>query len=353
MMIKRYPAAVLSMLVSILVASVILWFSISPSYAASAGDKVSWRVICGEEGGLAYGMSGGLSKFISERVNNLQMLPEPGGTVAGARLVSRGEATATYGNPGLLQEAYAGKGPFEKTPLGKVKPLHTIYFYPVTMFMVVRADSNIHKIDDLAGKKISLGTPAVGLTTASVDLFKAWGLWDKVDNRWISMSDFAEALKAERVDAVLGWTVGDFSAGTTVVQIDLYSKVRVLSLSDAQKKAVPKVVGLSYRTTPAKSGFKQNIGVDAIPGWAFWYGFHWASDADPELVYKTVKAFFDGRKELLKISRAFEVFAADPKDAALSAISSAPEVPVHPGAARYYKEIGIWQKNWVEGSAAR
>lgn len=330
-----------------------LGFGVGFSHAASKADKVSWRIICGEEGGLAYGISGGLSKFIGERINNLQILPEPGGTVSGCRLVSRGEAAATYGNPGLLLEAYKSKGPFEKNPLGKVKPLHTIYFYPVTMFMVVRADSNLYKIDDLAGKKISLGTPAVGLTTASVDLFKAWGLWEKVDNRWISMSDFAEALKAGTVDAVLGWTVGDFSAGTTVVQIDLYSKVRVLSLSDSQKKAISKVAGLSYRTTPAKSGFKQNIGVDNIPGWAFWYGFHWASDADQDLVYKTVKAFIEGRKELVKISKAFEVFIADPKEAAVSAISSALEVPVHPGAARYYKESGIWQNTWLEGSTPK
>jgi TRAP transporter TAXI family solute receptor len=322
-------------------------------YSQGPADKsVSWRVICGDEAGLAYGFSGGMSKFLNDRIPNLRLLPEPGATVLGARLVSRGEAAATYAPQGLLRDGYFNKGAFEKNPLGKVKPLHTIYFYPVTMFIVVRADSNIHKIDDLAGRRISLGVPAAGLTVGAVDLFKAWGLWDKVQNRWISLPDLADALKANTVDAVLGWSVGDFSPPTAVVQMDLYTKCRVLSISEDQKKIVNKVPGLMFRYTPAKAAFKQDIGVEKIPGFAQWFGFHWGSDADPDMVYRTVKAFFDGRGDLVKISKAFTVFAEDPKNATVGAISSAPDVPVHPGAAKFFKEIGIWQKNWIEGGAA-
>jgi hypothetical protein len=325
-------------------------------YAQSRGksDKpVSWRVICGDEAGLAYGFSGGMSKFLNDRIPNLRLLPEPGGTVLGARLVSRGEAAATYAPQGLLRDGYLSKGAFEKSPLGKVKPLHTIYFYPVTMFIVVRADSNIHKIDDLAGKRVSLGIPAAGLTVAAVDLFKAWGLWDKIQNRWISLTDLADALKAGSVDAVLGWSVGDFSPPTALVQMDLYAKCRVLSISEEQQKIVNKVPGLVFRYTPAKAAFKQDIGVDRIPGFAQWFGFHWGSDVEPDMVYRTVKAFFEGRKDLVKISKAFTVFADDPKNATIAAISSAPDVPVHPGAAKYFKEAGVWQKNWVEGIAGQ
>ncbi|PKN63063.1 MAG: hypothetical protein CVU57_21375 [Deltaproteobacteria bacterium HGW-Deltaproteobacteria-15] len=320
-------------------------------YAQTKNEPVSWRVICGDEAGLAYAISGGLSKFLNDRIPNLKMLPEPGGTVLGARLVSKGEAAATYAHQTLLWEGYHNKGPFQKSPLGKVKPLHTIYFYPVTMFIVTKADSNIRTIDDLAGKRVSLGIPAAGLTTASVDLFKAWGLWDKIQNRWMSLNDLADALKAGNVDAVLGWTVGDFSPPTAVVQMDTYTKCRVLDISDEQKKTIGKVSGLVSRDTPTRAAFKQDIGVDKIPGWALWFGFQWGSDVDAEMVYKSVKSFFEGAQDLAKISKAFEVFAADPKAATIAAISSTPDVPVHPGASKYYKEIGIWQKNWIEGKA--
>ncbi len=338
-----------------MVVLLVVMFFVNTGYVHGAPAKneggVSWRVICGDEAGLAYGISGGMSKFLHDRIPNLRLLPEPGATVLGARLVSRGEAAATYAPQGLLRDGYLSKGAFEKSPLGKVKPLHTIYFYPVTMFIVVKADSNIHKIDDLVGKRISLGVPAAGLTVAAVDLFKAWGLWDKVQNRWISLTDLADALKAGTVDAVLGWSVGDFSPPTALVQMDLYAKCRVLSFSEEQKKIVNKVPGLVFRYTPAKAAFKQDIGVDKIPGFAQWFGFHWGSNVDADMVYRTVKAFFDGRKELPKISKAFTVFAQDPQDATVAAISSAPDVPVHPGAAKYFKEIGIWQKNWIEGIA--
>jgi TRAP transporter TAXI family solute receptor len=312
-------------------------------------DTHSWRVVCGTEGGLAYGISGGLSKFIRSRVSNVQLLPEPGGTVAGCRLVSRGEVTATYGNPLLLKQAHKNTGPFKEKPLGTRKPLQTIYFYPVTMFIVTKADSGINSLSDLEGKKISLGVPAVGLTSASVELFKDLGLWEKVNNKWISLGDLADSLKGGVVDAVLGWNVGDFAAGGAVKKMDLYAKCRVLTMSNEQMQMVNKSAGLAFRYTPTKSAFSQDIGTEKIPGWALWYGFHWASDADEEAVYRVVKALFEDRSELSKISKAFNLFASDPKEVTVSAISAAPDIPVHPGAAKYYKEIGIWRNNWVNG----
>jgi len=320
------------------------------SQPSTKGSYVhSWRVVCGTEGGLAYGISGGLSKFIRSRVSNVHLLPEPGGTVAGCRLISRGEITATYGNPLLLKQAHKSTGPFKEKPLGKIKPLQTIYFYPVTMFIVTKADSGINSLNDLEGKRISLGVPAVGLTSASVELFKDLGLWGKVNNRWISLGDLADSLKGGVVDAVLGWNVGDFAAGPAVKKMDLYVKCRVPTMSHEQMQMVNKSAGLAFRYTPTKSAFSQDIGMEKIPGWALWYGFHWASDADEEAVYRVVKALFEDRSELSKISKAFNLFASDPNEVIVSAISAAPDVPVHPGAAKYYKEIGIWKNNWVDG----
>ena len=310
-----------------------------------------WRVVCGTEGGFAYGISGGLSKFIKNRVSNVQLLPEPGGTVAGCRLISRGEVASTYGHPMLLKEAYDSTGPFKEKPLGKIKPLQTIYLYPVTMFIVTKADSGIKSLDDLKGKKISLGIPAVGLTTASVELFKELGLWEKVDNKWISVGDLADSLKAGIVDAVLGWNVGDFAASEAVKKMALYVKCSVPAMNPEQIKMVSKSEGLAFRRTPAKSAFTQDIGMEKIPGWALWYGFHWGPDSDEEAVYNVVKALFEGRSELTKISKAFNLFASDPRDVTISAISAAPDVPVHPGAAKYYKEIGIWKSDWIAGDA--
>jgi len=321
--------------------------------AAKSSGPVSWRMTCGTEGGLAYGISGGLSKFIKDNVKNVQILPEPGGTVEGVHLISRGEVIATYGNPSLLEDAYKNTGPFEKKPVGKIKPLHTIYFYPVTMFMIARADKGIQSMDDLAGRKISLGIPAVGLTISSVEVFKALGLWEKVENKWISMADLADSLKAGVVDAVMGWNVADFSAGSAVKEIDLYAKCRVLTISKKQQEIINNLKGFVFRFTPAESVFTQDVGTKQLPGWALWYGFHWASNADPDRVYDIVKAFFEKSQELSKISKSLAVFAQDPKQATIAGISSAPDVPVHPGAARYYKEKGFWQEKWKVGEGAK
>jgi TRAP transporter TAXI family solute receptor len=218
------------------------------------------------------------------------------------------------------------------------------------MFLVTKREKNMLKMDDLAGKTISVGDPSVGLTTASIQVLKGMGLWDKLESRWISLGNLADALNGDRIDAALGWTVGDFAAGTAVKKMDLYMNCRVLDMNEQQKQVIRKTPGLAFRYTLAKAAFTKDVGMERMPGWALWFGFHWASNKDPELTYQVVKAIFEGRKDLLKISKAFRIFAENPNEVITSAISASPDVPVHPGAARFYKEIGIWKQEWIVGT---
>jgi len=99
----------------------------------------------------------------------------------------------------------------------------------------------------------------------------------------------------------------------------------------------------------AKAGFTQDIGMEEIPGIGVMYGWVFHPSTDTDLVYKFTKAMFENPKPLLEISPMFEPWGKEAKEISKKALGACAGVPVHPGAAKYYKEIGIWQDNWVEG----
>jgi hypothetical protein len=101
--------------------------------------------------------------------------------------------------------------------------------------------------------------------------------------------------------------------------------------------------------TPAKL-FKRDMGMEEIPSIGNVYGWSFAPSADAEMVYQFVKNCFENADKLVELARPFALFSGDPKGTVLMGLRACGNVaPVHPGAARYYKEIGIWNTAWVEG----
>ena len=324
--------------------------SLGAAYAKPA-KKANWRMICGPEGSFAYSVSAVVAHTANKYVKGVTLLPEAGGTVTGMRVLSRGEIPVTYGNSLNLVDAWQSTGPFKKKPLGKIKPMQGIWFYPVTLFMVAKKESKLNTISDLVGKKMSIGSPGSGIRLASELAFKSIGIYDKIKDRAMATTELADALSMGVIDASFAWTIADYTSGSAVKDMNLRLKLKVLPLNDEQVAAIGKAKGLAVRDALMKAAFTQDVGVgEKTPGWAVMYGWHFSSTTNPALVYKIVKTWFEKKSELAKASPGFKAFDADPKKMVTSGMKAAVGAPVHPGAAKYYKEIGIWQKGWKVGT---
>jgi TRAP-type uncharacterized transport system substrate-binding protein len=67
-------------------------------------------------------------------------------------------------------------------------------------------------------------------------------------------------------------------------------------------------------------------------------------------MYKIYKAWLEHAKsDLAATNSLLKVYAEDPIRVQLEGIGEIPEIPIHPGVAKYLKEKGLWNSAWTVG----
>ncbi len=321
----------------------------APAPPPAPPKAVEWRMNCGPEAAAGYGVGTGMSVLLNKEIEGLTLLPIGGGTVAAARLLSGGELEAQYMNTFVIVDAWQDRGAFAEEPL-KVKAYQGVWFWTTAIIMFTREGTGIKSYDDLAGRKVTIGDPKWGLFPPQVAGYTALGLWDKMDNKLIAGDDLPDALKTGVVDASLGAIMANASPSSFLRKIDLHNRdLWGLTMTKEQQEIIDKTPGLTFTWAKVAGGFTQDIGMEEIPGIGVMYGWAFHPSTDPDLVYQFVKTCFENQKSLLEISPMFGPWSEDAKGFSKKALGAAPGVPIHPGAAKYYKEIGIWEATWVEG----
>jgi TRAP-type uncharacterized transport system substrate-binding protein len=95
-----------------------------------------------------------------------------------------------------------------------------------------------------------------------------------------------------------------------------------------------------------KKAYTRDLGVDELYGVPFYFGYHHGLRFPGEDVYRALKVFEAEGAALIKLDAGFGPLAADFAGFQVKGIRSIPEIPVHPGLARYLKEKGLWDPAW-------
>ena len=338
-----------SFIAVILFAGLLLVFELFTGPASAKAVEMSMG--CGPSVAAGYPAGVALSNFLNKEIDGLKLVPIELGTAAAIRRMAAGEIDLTYSNAFDLIGTYTNKGAFAKNPLEPgTQPYQGIWFWPISQFMVTRVDTDIYTLDDLKGKNISLGSPKEGLYAFAKEAFNSLGLTEQWTERVITASDRPQTLKSKSVDALLAVVAAMNTLAGHTMEVELYNKLRAVKMSEAQEEIINKTPGITIIYVSMKL-FKEDMGVPEVPAISNMYGWSFAPSADPEMVYRFVKACFENAQKLAELARVFEMFSQDPKGTVIKGLTSASTTPVHPGAARYYKEIGIWDNSWIEGKS--
>lgn len=200
--------------------------------------------------------------------------------------------------------------------------------------------SGIDSVDDLNGKKVAVGPASGAVRQMAEDGFV--GLKVSPEFVYGSWDECAEMLKSNQVVAVVFPIVGGFNMTSAVLQLTTTADVTALTLTEEEAAAmVSTASGVGVVDVPA--GY---MGTDLPAFYA--QGYHNAVGVRPEVseevVYTVVKTLLEHEEELQKVSNNLQLFG---KDNALKYMM--PSIPVHPGAVKYYKEIGIWDDSYTIG----
>lgn len=201
--------------------------------------------------------------------------------------------------------------------------------------LIARADSGIHTVAELKGKRLAGSFGGHSAVTRSLDAaLSAAGisLDDVTQVPVVGIVDGINALVAGRVDAT--WV----SYGQPQVR-EAHSQigVRYLPLPDGDKalaimreKAFP---GVQIKTVSANP----SIGVEkAIPLMTYDSYLVASEDMDPAVVKALLDALWENEGQLTSIQRALSGFTND------EAVTSVPVAPYLPAAADFYKQKGVW-----------
>jgi TRAP transporter TAXI family solute receptor len=238
----------------------------------------------------------------------------------------RGEIAFTLGD--ALSDAWKGNAEagFPK-PLNKLRAVAGIYSNYIQI--VASADSGIKTLADLKGKRLSVGAPKSGTELNARAILKAAGLTygDLGKVEYLPFGESVELMKNRQLDATLQ------SAGLGVASLrDLATSMKIVVVP-IPSAVVAKVGDPAYQSAsiPANTYEGQTTEVPT----AAVQNFLVTSDTVPEAeVYAMTKAIFTHLPALVAAHSAAKGIQLE------NAVKSLP-VPLHPGAARYFREAGV------------
>lgn len=257
-----------------------------------------------------------------------------GGGVVNVTRIGKGEAQMAFALTPYPEQGYHGQGKYP-APIKNVRLMASHLGRTVVIALLVPKDSPIKTLADLKGKRVVPGDRGWGTTELAEALMAAAGMPPdkfKADGgtlSYTSITDRSKALQDRNVDAVFIPAQVPYPEMMAVQQaIGLRSIPFPAELVDKTVGMVPGVIkskvprglyGIVDEETPSP-GFLQQLIVDA--------------GLSDELVYRLTRLWWERIKEIHEIAPGLN--QADVRLAMENAT-----IPFHPGAVRYYKEVGV------------
>ena len=198
---------------------------------------------------------------------------------------------------------------------------------------MVWADSGIKTFADLKGKRVFVGPPRGGASPVAIASVKLnSGLVPKKDYKEIRMPWNAgmQAMSDGKLDAFIR------PAGVGAASMDQLGAKRKFRLLGVNKKKMTKFMAVPdrvYVTIPAGT-YKNQAGNDKdVISDGFRHQLAVRRDMSDDLVYKITKTIFANLDQMKKS-------AVTLKDISLDDPFTGGNIPLHPGAVRFYKEKG-------------
>jgi uncharacterized protein len=236
---------------------------------------------------------------------------------------------ARAAEPIIIGTASPG-GPYLAYGQGLARILSRELGFPMydTAFQFVAAKRlHLHWLEDLAGLRIGAGPRAATAGVYLPMIFKALDI--KANVRFGAWESMTSQLRSGDLDGIVFGTGFPTPALTQLIAAEPVDFVPPSADQVALiRKALPEI---SRSTVPAQTYPTQERDYATIGLFNFAVAH---KDLPDDVVYKIVKTVFDNREELMKAQ-------SSAKETVPANIGRDELLPLHPGAARYYREIGV------------
>jgi len=286
------------------------------------------NILTGGTSGVYYPLGVGLSKIYGEKIEGSKVqVQSTKASVENLNLIQSGKGEIAF----VLGDSvkYGWEGNAEAGFQSKLENLRGIAgIYPNYVHIVASKSSNINSIEDLKGKRVSVGAPKSGTELQARAILKAAGMSyeDLGKVEYLPFGQSVELIKNRQIDATVQ------SAGLGVASIkDLANSVEVV-IVEIPESLIEKL-GAPYvsATIPANTyqGVAQDTKTAGIVNFLIT-----SQNVSDQTAYDMTKNLFENLPALVATHSAAKNINID------KALTGMP-VPLHPGAEKYYKEKGI------------
>ncbi len=307
---------------AILLAAMMLMGAVSSASAATF-----LTIATGGTTGTYYPLGGDIANLFEKTVEGTSVTAETtGGSAENLRLIDTGDADLGTVQNDVSWFAYTGTDSFEGEQITSFSVVASLYAEYVQI--VTRADSDINCISDLKGKSVSIGAAGSGVYTNALHVLEAAGLTlDDIDAQYLSFTESADGLKNKQIDAAF-ICAGIPNAAITEMNSTVGAKLIALSDDEVAKLISAHPTYGNLKLPAATYGLNEDVNCVVITALLVC-----SNDLDEEMVYQMTKALFE-QEGILTHAKAAEITL----DTAFVGVG---DLPLHPGAERYYKEVNV------------
>ena len=252
------------------------------------------------------------------------------GSVDNIDAIAEGTLESGLTQADIAYWGYHGEGIY--LAKGKVANLRAIAnLYPESLQIVVRADSDIHNVADLKGRVVSIGEEGSGTLVDAKIVLGAYGLSrTDIEHNHFKPGPASDLMRAGRLEAI--FLVAGYPADA-ITELAEGLGIRLLAIDGAEATRI-RLAHPFFTTTVVPEGAYPGVAATTTLS----VGAQWvvSADVDEDLVYGITRALWhestrpvldNGHPEgrLIRLATALDGVA----------------IPLHPGAARYYREVGL------------
>ncbi|MEH7114247.1 TAXI family TRAP transporter solute-binding subunit [Neobacillus niacini] len=282
-------------------------------------------ILTGGTGGTYYPLGGSFAKIIQDATGIDANAETSGASAENMTTLKNGDAEIAFSQTDIASYAVDGKLMFENNKVDNVKAIATLY--PETIQIVTTKGSGITSVEDLKGKKVSVGAPGSGTVANAEQILEVHGMtFDDIEKQDLSFDESTQGIQDGTIDAAF------VTAGTPTGAVESLGAtedvVIVLITQDKIDELIKKYPFYVKEEIPSGTyGLEAAVTTVAVQAMLVAN-----SNLSEGVVYDITKAIFENldkvthaKGKLIKVENALKGVGID----------------VHPGAQKYFDEKGV------------
>ncbi|MDQ1002319.1 TRAP transporter TAXI family solute receptor [Neobacillus niacini] len=282
-------------------------------------------ILTGGTGGTYYPLGGSFAEIIKDATGIDANAETSGASAENMTTLKNGDAEIAFSQTDIASYAAEGKLMFENNKVDNVMAIATLY--PETIQIVTTKESGITSVEDLKGKKVSVGAPGSGTVANAEQILEVHGMtFDDIQKQDLSFDESTQGIQDGTIDAAF------VTAGTptgAVESLGATEDVVIVPIEQDKIDAIIEKYPFYVKDEIPSGTYGLESAVTTVAVQAMLVA---SSDLADDVVYDITKAIFENldkvthaKGKLIKVENA------------LNGVG----IEVHSGAQKYFDEKGV------------